>query len=622
MAFLPISDVFKHEGKVVDLIGVVADLRPPTLSRGSDYTVSFTICDRTKSLVESGLLVRMFHPIKEQLPQIEGVNDIVILKSVKISRFHGNLIGLSTHTTSWIVGGLTPVKKQLQIKTSSSTLKPTQTPQAFQKVQAANGRKRKFAHIKDMQYDSFYDLMGEVVKTFPSRDCFTIYMTDYTKNPNLYCYELNSANRRINKSGSGYGDFDYNGAGGGTSSKWNGPFGQYTLQVTLWDVHGEAARKFVKEGIIVRLSNVRAKRNGDGHLEGTLSGDRMYPDRVDVKKVEDRKDPLVQLLYQRQREYIKRIEAELVEYEGKKREEERQREIEAEEEKKQANELNPNIVTRGSRGTPIMLVGDILKASDDSGEPYINRNYRTICRVIDYLPNHLEQFCCRKKQKPKPLRTIVQDNQMIEEFADGSTKIVEYGEEVDDDDDADRPESQRHDWEFRFALLVEGTDGATMRLMVDNHSAQHLLNMDATDLTKNHRQLAQLREKLFVLWGDLEERKSAKLARLMRKHKQRQLDASEHSLKRRHGSVEKNSKRRKRHVSEERERERDPDIEDTDEEKGEEEEEEEEEEDNGMILGRGRLFAACVREYGVKKVDRRGNVMWNRMFGLFGVMIK
>jgi len=74
------------------------------------------------------------------------------------------------------------------------------------------------------------------------------------------------------------------------------------------------------------------------------------------------------------------------------------------------------------------------------------------------------------------------DNQgkVMNVYPDGTRKPAFEGE-GDHEDDDDVPESQRKEWEFKFALLVEGEDGATMRLMVDDKSAQFLLKMDATE---------------------------------------------------------------------------------------------------------------------------------------------
>lgn len=46
-----------------------------------------------------------------------------------------------------------------------------------------------------------------------------------------------------------------------------------------------------------------------------------------------------------------------------------------------------------------------------------------------------------------------------------------------------------------------------MQLLVAEQDGDFLLNMEAVDLRQNETVLAKLREKLFVLWGNLEERK-------------------------------------------------------------------------------------------------------------------
>lgn len=262
---------------------------------------------------------------------------------------NGKKMAISGFTTAWIVGSLSPIRKKLTIVTSASSVKPTNSeineikvlrtfwknrggaassrgvaPQELTKIEAAHSQTRKFAHVKDMQYDHFYDLMGEVVKTFPGRDCFTVYLTDYTKNPQLHCYEWPNlyGNRRD------------------SSSQWAGPFGQYTLQITLWDVHADTAHNIVKVGRLLHLNNVRAKRNGDGKLEGVLHGDRRYPNRVDISLVKDMEGQLVNLLNRRKIEYQRRSVTEKTQYEQDMKEREEKRGKRERLERKEAEDLN------------------------------------------------------------------------------------------------------------------------------------------------------------------------------------------------------------------------------------------------------------------------------------------
>ncbi|KAF8421034.1 hypothetical protein EV426DRAFT_225812 [Tirmania nivea] len=633
---VPISAAGQHIGNLINVIGVVVDLRPPTLTKRDEYMITFTLCDKTKSLVENGLIVRYFHRIKDDLPEIQGLDDVVVLRNIKMTEFGGKNIAISHFTSSWIVGYQSPIRKEFIIKSSGSKVKATSSemvtinilrefwksrggaassrgvnPVALPKMEEQNSHKRKFAHIKDLQFDHFYDLMGEVVKTFPGNGSFTIYLTDYTRSPNLHCYEWPNLGERRKDSSEDDRHF-YTGRKGNSSSKWSGPFGQYTLQITLWDVHADAARKIVRDGCLLNLKNVRAKRNADGKMEGALHGDRKFPDRVDISVVKDLKDPLVALLSRRKVEYQRRSESERLEYEETLRKESEQIEEREQEEKKEAERLNEYIITRKANGVPSILVGDILNPADINLKetPYINRNYRTICRVVDFLPHKLEQFCVPKEVKPKATHSTVNDyGQIMNVYSDGTRKPA-FGDEDDHEgDDDDVPASQRKEWEFKFALLVEGEDGATMRLMVDDKSAQFLLNMDATDLKADPCALAELREKLYILWGDLEERKSRKLKRLEKRKDGTGKEPD--SRKRKSTSFKQQSKKRHKSNKNGNEDCTTGDSDDSD-----------DKDENGLIVGRSKYFSALVREYGVKRTNGEGETYWQRMFGLFGVMIK
>ena len=305
-----------------------------------------------------------------------------------MTEFGGKNIAISHYTSSWIVGYQSSIRKEFIIKSSGSKVKATSSemvtintlrefwksrggaassrgvnPVALSKMQEQNSHKRKFAHIKDLQYDHFYDLMGEVVKTFPGNGSFTVYLTDYTRNPNLHCYEWPNLGERRKGSSEDDRHF-YTGRKGNGSSKWSGPFGQYTLQITLWEGHADAARKIVRDGCLLNLKNVRAKRNADGKMEGALHGDRKFPERVDISVVKDLKDPLVALLSRRKVEYQRRSESERLEYEEAVRKEVEETEEREQEEKKEAEKLNENSMytTCAINGIDLVFVDCISNA--------------------------------------------------------------------------------------------------------------------------------------------------------------------------------------------------------------------------------------------------------------------
>ncbi|KAI9870419.1 MAG: hypothetical protein M1830_004277 [Pleopsidium flavum] len=65
-------------------------------------------------------------------------------------------------------------------------------------------------------------------------------------------------------------------------------------------------------------------------------------------------------------------------------------------------------------------------------------------------------------------------------------------------------------------MKTPSTDGSNARLkvLIAEQDAVMLLKMDAENLRENSMALASLREKLFILWGDLEERKAAEASAL------------------------------------------------------------------------------------------------------------
>ena len=133
-----------------------------------------------------------------------------------------------------------------------------------------------------------------------------------------------------------------------------------------------------------------------------------------------------------------------------------------------------------------------------------------------------------------------------------------------------------------------------MKLYIAEPDAQFLLNMDACDLRADARALAELREKLFILWGDLEEQKTQQRA-IVRSGRQ--------ALAERDGNVSSSPAR----------------------ERGDREKEGEGRENGGggialdgssegkgdRVVPRGKSFTCCIKEFGVK-VRLRGQDMGNR----------
>ena len=193
--------------------------------------------------------------------------------------------------------------------TSANSVEPSDgNPPGFtvQRADSVPNWDRKFSLIKDVQHHHFYDLVAQVVKTFPgSGEKYDIYVTDYTSNSLLFNYEWDSGN--LGSMGTDGDEFGY-APGPRPKHSWPGPYGRMTLQVTLWSPHSFHAQSNVKEGDNIFLRNVHIKYNTDGHprLEGLLHTHRFQPERIDISVIKDRDDERVRELLERKRAYWKK----------------------------------------------------------------------------------------------------------------------------------------------------------------------------------------------------------------------------------------------------------------------------------------------------------------------------
>ena len=345
----------------VNVIGVVTDVRSPCKSRGRDWVCTFSITDFTYEEAEEGLLVRFFRPMKMELPKIQGTGDVVILRHIKIIEWSGRTIALSSKTTSCVVFASdsipekAPPKFQLTYTKDPTSAAPlpaemeyaiflcnSRDRSQFRKLiethshnagtssptHSAPQRSRdKFSLIKDVEPDKYYDLVGQVVKIYPSNGNVELYLTDYTVNSKLFLYEwgLSAAEDVKPREGDEFGYASRKNA----SRKWPGPFGQLTLTVTLWSPHCYFAQSYVKENDFVHLRNVRI-RNSKGdrvegskgdRVEGSVHTDGKYPDKVDVSILTDHEnDERVKNVLRRKREYTERFKVQSQDFINKVRE--------------------------------------------------------------------------------------------------------------------------------------------------------------------------------------------------------------------------------------------------------------------------------------------------------------
>ncbi|KAJ4306258.1 hypothetical protein N0V88_001056 [Collariella sp. IMI 366227] len=529
-------------GKFINVIGLVKDCQLPI------PTIKQVLCN-------------IFRP-EADMPEVEG-GDIVVLTSVKVQRYRSDPMSLITNRATSIRVyqhskiPRPPKSAQVALKTGSSRQQDKYAPTAqdhlyvsyiyhkidkdsipgqleFQEraVRSLNV-KNKFSLLKDVQEGKFYDLIVQVARDPFGFDMVTLYVSDYTENSNFHPqiwqgladtgdpYGYTSGNAEIPK------------------KEWAGPYGKMTIQVTCFEPHSTIIRDEVTAGQWVFLRNVQIRHGRDGqYLEGFLREERDAPStKINVQVLEatnrDTIDPRLKDAIRRCRDYndkkkkqIKEIKA--AQTAGLKRKastnSEQDRPLNAKERRNQKRaqkqETPEDAVTEQLRlglndqvtcevhKAPFTTIEPILQLAQYERSsnvvhtlPFVCAKYQSRVRVVDFFPSSLEDFASSRKQTQYDM---LSDN---EDHSDGQSSS---------DDDR----NTRRIWEWRFALQLEdaaaaetntkrySTNPPRIWVFVDNFEAQSLTNLDAADLRRDTRTLGQLRERMFKLWGDLEEVKS------------------------------------------------------------------------------------------------------------------
>ena len=348
--FVDLNSALSRRNVEINIMGTVTDFLAPSRSRGTDWMCSFSIKDPSYGgLCDEGLKIRFFRPTENDLPSIKGTGDVILLRGIKIKEWSGMTIGLSTRTTSWTIfpaasipatppptaSHLSNVKgprepaptfPEMQYAISlcnscdrSTFTQPAPTPPSSSSAPSPNGalcgtmpKREKFSLIKDLQIQTYYDLVGQVVKLYPSNGCVELYITDYTENRLLFNHEWGQDD--INTSGREGDEFNY-APGKSADRRWNGPPGYRTLTVTLFPPHSYFGQQNLTENTFVHLRNVHIKWSKDSKMEGVLHSDRRYPDRVDITVLQNNADDdRVKDVLRRKRDLAKKFSAQRDEF--------------------------------------------------------------------------------------------------------------------------------------------------------------------------------------------------------------------------------------------------------------------------------------------------------------------
>ncbi|KAL1999243.1 hypothetical protein VTN02DRAFT_4832 [Thermoascus thermophilus] len=560
--FVDITSAKSSQG-YVNIIGVVVDLLPKSRSAGSSFLITFTIKDSDFDVDPwKGLKIKYFNDAERCLPDVR-VGDVILLRSVRVRPFRGFPVGVASqgYKVPWVIfrqgqgsqTGVSPIcgpesdEPSLQETAYANSLlnrklgihsaqpSPVQSARFSTPVTAVSAsrssrpsstKRDRFSLLKDITPHTFADLVVQVVKTFPEGGRYILYVTDYTTNKALFDYTLHNDEDYPRE-----GD-TFNYLSRPKRNTWPGPYGQMTLQVTLWEPHASFAQQNVREDDIVHLSNVHIKLARDSdRIEASIHTDRLYSNKIHVSVIDGFDDPRITELLKRKREYWKKIRGDdtrLGKDAGtsqngangskknakKKRAEQQRKNKETKIEEGQTeivrsvqvkrNEPNRNIAAMDP-AIPCRSLADILANESHNNAlpggveyrlPFQNLRYRATVRVVDFFPPKLEDFAVPYNPEYAMLS----------------------GSESDEEDEEDTMMNGRHRrrlWEWRFCLLVEdgtppprGQPRERVKLFVSGPDAEFLLKLTAVNLRQNERTLHQLREKLFILWGDLEEKKN------------------------------------------------------------------------------------------------------------------
>ncbi|CVK93175.1 hypothetical protein FPRO06_02856 [Fusarium proliferatum] len=492
--------------------------------------------------------------------------------------------------------------------------------------------KDKFKLLQDIQEGCFCDIVAQVVRPpHDGGDKMTLWVSDYTENPLFHNFSVGFDESSIGRDGDPFGYTDkYTTAA--NPPGWPGPFGKRCIQITCWEPHVTALRDQDMGTLAwVLVKNLQIKLGHSGaNLEGFLREDRdPYGPKISIRMVgsnpdSENFDPRAKEGLQRKRQYERLRKGQAREIkEALRAGQKRKHGVESKSEPKKGNsksrrnekrskskankqgearepteqdvvpfmDLNSRVKCE-NEDKPASPIAEITKlvqhettVDDDLVKlplPFVNLNYRANVRVVDFSPSNLADFAYPKKESE------------YEDLSDDGEESPSNSEtEAEDEQPIQRTLddfSRARNWEWRFfleledAVVAENHKKQRLWVAVDNQSAQLLTGLDACNLRRDKQALVKLRDKMFTLWGNLEEKKAA---------------AQEAARK---GKP--------------------PDDSDDD------DQQQPEPKNSGKTQLTNRAFPCCIKQYGIKVAEpepsqaNAGNgKRWQRMFQLFGARI-
>ncbi|KAL7925335.1 hypothetical protein ACQKWADRAFT_330217 [Trichoderma austrokoningii] len=648
-------------GNLVNVIGIVRDFKSPIETRRGDWKCEISLYDRyAEDGSPDSITLNIFRP-QNEIPspglgdaivlfkvKLQDHNDALSLVTHRSTDIHlysasqiprppeSALKALCPQLRRTDVNPGQPIHEYISSFYHSLDKSCLPSEVEFHNIKAKSITvNEKFKELKDVQDYTFADVIVQLVKQpFDNGDRITLWVSDFTENDGFFQFSWKGSVIRSDKPAD-HDDYEYampDGAGSG--GEWKGPFGKRSMQVTCFDQHAAYIRdQGLSTGSWVMLRNLNIKygRNG-GNLEGFLRGEqnssstRINISQMDITDTES-PDHRLKEAVRRKRDYEELNKAQKQElfnaaWAGKKRKSalaetgvtsSSNAKKKPKKPKKNSTGHNETISSSNNNNSyvkceyenkAISTFEDILdpiylKTKIDNQEvelqlPFVNLNYRADVRVVNFMPADLRDFSQPQKPKKNLEYSILSDYEESDTDSDGEGRSI-----------ADRAAVRQ--WEWRFFLELEDASAPkdkdhrgkkkSIWVAVTNFSAQCLLNLDASDLHQDEKNLEALRQRLFLLWGELEEKKS-----VQEENKRRAAQAA---------LANTNANRPPLHSSDD---------------EGPAPQKQEAELRSSQISNRP--FGCCIRQYGVKvpeedpaKADAGKGKRWQRMFGLFGTRI-
>ncbi|KAF2216400.1 hypothetical protein CERZMDRAFT_93695 [Cercospora zeae-maydis SCOH1-5] len=557
--FIDLAAAYKQpEGALVNIIGIVVDFMEPMQTKTGQSMLTFRLLDYRLSMAaegSQGLTCRSFKKDADSLPRVRSIGDVVMLRNVKMATWEHQRIALTNWSTACLVFpkaaipnpnfnyaytknlierlgtekdkadfglleqeyvisinvDLNSKMEQLHAKATSRTLekddlvnpRPAKRARPSEDYHATvSGFGPKFRLIEDLRTWDFADVVGFVVKCFPTQygGC-DLYITDYTANEYLRHYAPPEEEPEER-------DGDAFGYSNAPKKSWHGPFGHLVMKINVKPPHAAVAASTLNEGDVVLLRNVKRRTSPGEFLEGDMWPDHQDDKKIKVHRIKDTSGPEIQAMFKRKERYWMERDAKLLSTKEPAQQTKSNRKARKREKKKAAAAaaaaaakvddiaMNPNIRCHHDEGEVFQSIKQILDVDNvrhtnqtPNGVryalPFINAKYRACVRVIDYHPQTLEEF------------------------------VVQAGlnDSMHDPDACYYEASPKYEWAFSLLLEEAGDHGKagerpSLWVHVHHEQAQYLFRdlPDPDDLRHRHGLLHQLREKLFLLWGNLEEK--------------------------------------------------------------------------------------------------------------------